>query len=232
MGPENRWWRYSRTKIILSLFIPIITLISLVFLSFYLSPQAAFSDTLQKKIQEKINDKAITSALGIPLYDTGKVNSYYQSTRFKASWVNDPNENFNVNILSIFLNLAEEDGLIIRDYHRNQIKQFIPRIRRWISHQQADSLAGFDILVTDACLDYVIDISTGQLYSSQLNINRYENINSLDLYNNLKNAIELRRLQTWFRKLPPGNCKYEELKESLDAYTKICDHQGFGEELK
>src|ERR1017187_9688527 len=154
MSPANRWWRYSRTKIILSLFVPVIVLISLVFLAFYLSAQSSFSDTLQKKIQEKLKDKSIISTLGIQLYDTAKVKLYYQSTGFKASWVNDPNENFNVNILSIFLNLADEDGLIIRDYHRNQIKQFIPRIRRWISDQQADSLAGFDILATDACLGY------------------------------------------------------------------------------
>src|SRR6185437_1325498 len=148
---------------------------------------------------------------------------FYQSDSFIPVWINNANSMRQAASLLTFLNSAATEGLIVRKYHGDQLKHNLDQYKQWISEKQADSLAEFDILLTDACLTYAMDIAKGQLQ----NYGKNETRNSGPFEIGFKNALDSQRLDVWLRSLPPNNCAYKELKDALARYTQIKNNHGF-----
>ena len=209
--------------IALSILIPGGILLSASYL--YLSQPNA--ENLRAKILNQMGSKQRMIAIGIRLYGVDKVESYYKSVDFKPSWIGKKKAEGNIDGLLNTLYTAEENGLVLRDYHRNQIRYLALKIDKWIDEDMNDSLAQLDILLTDACLSYAMDISTGQVDDPGINLNRNENLKTIPYNALLKNALDSQEIQFWLRRLLTNNCKYQELKEALSKYRNIYDTGGF-----
>ena len=223
---------YQITKYLNNLQKGLITLfISFVFSNCYsqaLSVSDSLGDTVQKKIIIKFNAKPLASkALGVKLYDIAVVKSFYESVNFKPGWVNYKASMVNINTLCGYLMDAENDGLIIKDYHRGQIKRIIPLLQTWMTNKVLDSITELELLLTDACLCYARDVSTGQLYSKEMNVNRKQNLKAIPYNLKLKNALDSELLHVWFMQLPPDNCNYSQYRQALYNYKSIYLKGGF-----
>jgi L,D-transpeptidase YcbB len=181
---------------------------------------------IQDAIKERIKIGAEAS-LGEHLYNWGNVKTFYKNAEYHTCWLNNSYQNFNAGILLNFLDNAGAEGLVVRDYHRELIRKYIRLVERWIKYDKIDSLAGFDVLLTDACLTYAMDISTGQMYGENMNVNRDENLKSIPFNTLIKNALDSQKLDKCLRKFAPVNCHYTELKSALDDYKKITGAGGY-----
>ena len=195
----------------------VILLIGVVLSASHIFQTDSFSDALKVKIQEKLFDKS-----EIGLFSVERMKTFYKSIDYKASWTNRDASMYEISDLLESLNSAESDGLILRDYHRGELKQKFLYYQQWINDKQADSLAEFDILLTDACLKYAWDISKGQLSAD-----RDENPKSTPFETGLVNALDSQRVNVWLRSLPPNNCAYQELKEALLYYKNMDANNAF-----
>jgi L,D-transpeptidase YcbB len=180
-----------------------------------------------EKLLLAYKERGVDFALGQQLYSPAGVKSFYKYEGYKPCFVNTNFKNFNAGILLGFLDNAEEDGLVLRDYHRDNIRFYINHIQSWLDKQQIDSLTDFDILLSDACLTYASDLSTGQLYGDMMNVKRPENMKSIPFNTLLKNALDSQRLDKCLRNFIPSNCRYLELKASLDDYRILNANGGF-----
>jgi L,D-transpeptidase YcbB len=187
----------------------------------------ADKELLQNTIRDKILVKMQQNFSGERMFVANQVKSFYKYVNYNASWVKGDYVNFNAGILLNFLNEAEADGLVVRDYHRNRIRYLIPCLQRWLDADNADSLAEFDILLTDAFLSYAMDQSTGQFYAEGMNVNRDENLKLIPYNQWLRNGLDSQRLNITLRKFAPGTCRYNELKNALLKYEQIYASGGF-----
>ena len=205
------------------IFIGILFLFSVAFAS----PVTRLSSDIQVNLAEKILVENPTQVFGTKLYTFSELRSFYVSVRFKANWVNNDSSYFNMGALMDMLNQAENDGLIIRDYHREVLKHEISLYDQWIYSAQYDSLADLDILLTDAALSYAEDISVGQLYSQDDNVNRKEILKPVSYVSGLKLALDSGQVCEWLRAMPPNRIEYEDLKNELGVYKEIYANGGW-----
>ena len=155
---------------------------------------------------------------------------YYESRSFKPIWVRDNGPKTKGKRLLLYLQNAEEHGLVASDYRVNEINELIEKT----DHR---SLAELDLLISRAMIDFGRDLNSGRVDPAKFNreITIYpQRLGATTLLDGAEAADDI---EPYLESLAPKSPRYARLRQKLAEYRALDKAGGFieipaGETLK
>lgn len=204
-----------------------------ILMAFYLLQSSLFPP-LSTDISNRIKQKTTTvQALrklrlsGEGLQNPDLVKKMYKSNSYSPFWFKYETALSQSTIFLLAINGAYKDGLDPNSYHPTVISEWIQSLARGIGAENADSLALFDILMTDAFVTYSTHQYAGAVYGDGMNVSREAHLKKISLKDSLNSAIANNRMVPALLNFVNTTPPYLKLKQYLQFYRRISAKDGF-----
>jgi len=148
---------------------------------------------------------------------------FYQRRDSAPAWSDGGVLRPGVEELLAALAAAPDDGLRAEDYRLAALRRLAATVR---SRPDADGLAGLDILLSDAFLDFSGDLRSGRVNPATLYRDCALGHDATDLATVLEESLRADRVRATLAGLVPPNPDYELLREALGRYRRLALQPG------
>lgn len=178
----------------------------------YPQPQTpSYLNNAQLEIQRQVTTPP---SWAINSFNWPVLKSIYKTNQFNPIWVNGREFHLDTIGFIALLEASSLHGLSPKNYHLYSITQQIPTT-------QMEERIWLDLLLTDAFLSYVSDISSGRFDPTTSDPEWYIQRPSVDAEKLLLSIIEQGDLVTTLSRLAPSTKQYEDLIIALQTYDNI-----------
>ncbi len=155
---------------------------------------------------------------------------FYAGRKFRLAWSDERGAYLNAVILIDAIREADKEGLKPEDYHIVNLETLLAKVKQSQESKrplEPESLANFDMLLTDAFLLYGSHLLTGLVNPESIQAEWFIKSRDEDLAVILKRALEKDEIEKALRKLRPSHYGYQKLKKSLLRYRQIIEKGGW-----
>jgi murein L,D-transpeptidase YcbB/YkuD len=203
------------------------------FLGFYWL-QSYLSSGLDEDVQARIQEKtASVSHLeklrisGETIQSPEQLQKMYNSNSFTGFWSAGPTISDQSTALQQAVEKAFTDGLDPAFYHSTVLKQWIQSLNKGIGKENADSLAQFDILMTDAFVSFASHQYAGAVYGNGMNVSHDIHMKKVSLRDSLLIGVNSKKMNAVLTGFVNNTPPYQKLKKNLQYYRRIAQKDGF-----
>ena len=155
---------------------------------------------------------------------------FYRKTEFFPVWSDENEISAQAESLINILSKSGCDGLRPEDYGLDLIRRMLSELRLSRSNQKSpDSgqLADFDILLTDALLQYASHLVNGRINHQVVYPGWVVQKESFDLTSYLLDSVESGEVEKALADLMPGYPGYAKLKETMIRYRRLAERENW-----
>jgi murein L,D-transpeptidase YcbB/YkuD len=156
------------------------------------------------------------------------VNSFYQQNNYRGVWSKTEKWNAVADSLFRFIKDSRYFGLYPNDYHFRELDSLRMKISRdSLVRMDAIAWTKADLMLSDAFLKTLKDISEGRTVPDSESITLKSNYRDSFFFRNLDNALATGSLRTLFEEVEPANHEYLSLREALKPFVDSMDTQKY-----
>jgi len=186
------------------------------------------SDQVAEILRERLESAGLPAEMVVnqePVLASNSLPEFYLQRFYVPAWSDGSKVRDVAFAFLEFLQSVDEEGLDPRHYHFLSLEESLMELS--LGTPDANRLAEFDLLMTDAFLVLATHLKNGRINPVTIDPEWHASMNGFDPLPLLRRVLEQGDLPGTLAKLLPSAAEYQGLREALCRYRRIAEHGGW-----